>query len=396
MTVSKETKDLEYLKFFPFLSNSLDVLKQLDINIDKIENTNIYDNVLFRIFKDLTLLLDPRLAAKIKYYPVTDYSFEVSQFYLTILVLKTLNNIALTRIWVRYFLNKIKAHIDYLLEENREEKERINLFRTLFRLLELDNHFQLKKITLDEGDQTFGLPITKYLDVAARVENSDGERYQPLKLINSTLHKGYVIIGYHETERLSSFIEFFAKLKIFSLYSNDNDIMVDSQKINLLVTRLKDMIKFSETISINIKKHHVANNNKELLYEEEKIRDVEKSNIIIKELLEDNKLNIDHFPPCVNVLLDKLLSKKIPLSHNENILLCTYLAKKHFIQDHIVKIFSKAVNYDKKTTDYQVSALIEKDLMPMNCSNLETEGICKKEQDTTAQCDHIKNPLSFK
>jgi DNA primase large subunit len=394
LTGSNKTKDLEYLKYFPFLSNAQSVIQELNITIEKIETTNVFDHVLYEIFKDLSLLLNPRLAAKIKFYPVPHYTFEVAKFYLTILVLKTLNNIALTRIWVKYFQNRIKAHIDYLLKENRSEISKINLFRTLFRLLESDNYFELKKITLDEGDQTFGLHIMKYLDVAARVENSDGERYQPAKLLNSTLHKGYVIIGYHETERLSIFIELFAKLKIFSLYSNDNDVMVESGKINLTVEKIKDLIKFSETISINIKKHHVAN--KELLYEEEKIRDVEKSNIIIKELLEENKLNIDHFPPCVNVLLDKLLSKKIPLSHNENILLCTYLAKKHFIQDHIIKIFSKAVNYDKKTTNYQVSSLVEKDLMPMNCSNLETEGICKKEQDTTAQCDHIKNPLSFK
>ena len=71
-------------------------------------------------------------------------------------------------------------------------------------------------------------------------------------------------------------------------------------------------------------------------------------------------------------------------------------SKKHFIKDQIIKIFSLATNYDKKVTDYQVSSLVDKDLMPMNCTNLLTEGICKKELDKTQQCNHLKNPLSFR
>ena len=184
------------------------------------------------------------------------------------------------------------------------------------------------------GTETFGFEITKYLDVAGEVQNSDGERYQYLKLVNSTLHNGYVIIGFHETDLLSSFIEYFAKIKIFQMYNieginvNINNAM--PKKIKQIVRRIKNLIVDSEKISINIKKHTVP---KEILYEQEKIRDVEKSNIIIKDIM-DNKYPredsvssfIPTFPPCVNVILDKILSKKIALSHNENILLCTYFS----------------------------------------------------------------------
>lgn len=390
----KKNQDLEYLRYFPFLSNSSDVIGQLNITIEKIEDTNIFDKILFDIYKELSLLLNPELAAKIKFYPTTHYSFEVTKYYLTIMVLRVLDNIALTRIWVKYLLNSIRFHLTSLAND----KDPIKMFITLFRLLDVGNHFELKQITIDSETKikAFGLNMVDYLDVANDISNSDKERYQNLKLVNTTLHKGMVIIGFHEQDQLSAFIELFARTKTFQLYNShnmsNNDIVTSSKKINSIVNKLKDLIKVSEKISINVKKHHVS---KELLYEQEKIKDVEKSNIIIKNL-EENLITVESFPPCINNLLEKIMVKKIALSHNENILLCTYLAKKHFVKDHIVKIFSKAVNYDKKVTGYQVRFLVDKDLMPMNCINLQTEGICKKELDKTMQCERLKNPLSFR
>ena len=70
--------------------------------------------------------------------------------------------------------------------------------------------------------------------------------------------------------------------------------------------------------------------------------------------------------------------------------------KKHFDIEQVIKIFSKAANYDPRTTKYQVSFLYKKGMMPQSCNNLQTEGICMKHLDKTAQCGRVKNPLVFR
>jgi DNA primase large subunit len=391
------SKDLIYLRCMPFLSNADDLITELNITIEKIEDTNVYDNILVEINDELILLL----TSEPPNYPIADYHYEVIKFYFTILILKALDNIALTRIWVRHFLYRIRTCIATYVNNN-ELEDNIKFFLDVFRLLDKDQKFQLRKITLESKDQTFGIHMMDYLDIVNEISNSEPERYQQLKLVNMTLHKGYVVIGFHETEILSAFIEYYARIKFFqyyNFYGEDeniqivNSLMQLSKKISLIVNKLKRLIVQSEYVSLNVKKHYVP---KEILYEQEKIKDVEKSNVIIKDIMETGLVSIEHFPPCINVLLEKIVIKKIPLTHNENILLCTYLAKKHFIKDHIIKIFSKAVNYNKKTTDYQVRSLVDKNLMCMNCVNLQTEGICHKELDKTKQCERIKNPLSFR
>lgn len=387
-------KDFEYLKHFPFLSNLQSVTTILNVTLDKLDTTNIYDAIFTDIYKELKIIINQDIINYEKIFEKNSYYYEVVKFYLTIIILKYLDNIAITRIWINRFLKKIEFNINQLLKDDSLDK--IDLFLDLFRLLENDNHFKLKRVDVDYNNSAFGIHMNTYLDVAANVDNTDPERYQILKLVNTTLHKGYVIIAFNDYEFLTCFIGKFAKDRIFELYNNvDNSQKSVTKKIIFIVERLKSLIIESEKVSINIKKHYV---DKELLYERERITNVERSNVIIKELeeLQTDDIKIKTFPPCLNFIFKKLFIQKIPLSHNENILLCSYLNKKQFVKDHILKIFSKAINYDKGTTDYQVTFLINKDLMPMNCSSLLTEGICKKELDTTNQCYRLKNPLSFK
>jgi DNA primase large subunit len=258
-------------------------------------------------------------------------------------------------------------------------------------LLESNQYFILKRITI-EGESAFGLPMLKYLDVFDTLMT-------PYPV---SLHKGFMIIPYESTIFLTTFIQRFAEQKIYRLYEKAELDVSITRKIKLIVEKIKGEVIKSQKISVNIKKHFIP---KELLEEQERVKDVERANRIIDQLenLSKEKLmehiegiEIKAFPPCVNVVLDKIINKKGKLSHNENILLCTYLGKKHFDIDQVKKIFSKAVNYDKGTTDYQVTFLYEKKMMPMNCTNLGTEGICKMNLDKTNQCGHIKNPLSFR
>ena len=149
-----ETKDLDYLTYFPFLSNSQIVLKELNITLEKIQNTNIFDAILNNVYIELNFLLNPVYSDKINYIlknPITDRFYEVSKFYLTILVLRTINNIALTRLWVKDFLKKIQFYIkEHVNKNSNEDRDKIMFFIDLFRLLETDDHFKPKKITLDD------------------------------------------------------------------------------------------------------------------------------------------------------------------------------------------------------------------------------------------------------
>ena len=373
----------DYLEYLPFLSNSGEVVRRLDITIEKIEKTVIFNDILEEIYDEIRKLI----MSEVKIYPLFNSSYEVTKFYITILLLKGIDNVAIKRIWIKHFIKKINFNMKKLLKECKTVQERTDVFIDIFRLLESNQHYRLKRITIDD-DVAFGMHMMTYLDVIESLFDD-----------TTVLHQGHVIIPTNATEFLIGFIEKFAEKKINMLYERaDYDVTI-TKKINLIISKLKEEILKTQTVSINVKRHFV---DKEILLEQERVKDVEHANQIILDIekLEKEKniegINIQTFPPCVNVILNKLLIKKEKLTHSENIFLCTYLEKKHFDIEQVIKIFSKAVNYDNRTTKYQVTFLYKKGMMPQNCSNLVTEGICKKELDKTKQCGKIKNPLSYR
>jgi DNA primase large subunit len=366
--------DEDYLKYLPFLSSS-NVMKQVNITIDKIENTNTFNDILFDIYREINFLI----TNEIRIFPLENSFYEISKFYLTILLLKGIDNIAITRIWVKYFMKKIEVNMKAILTERKIRERKIDLFLDVFRLLEANEQFKLKRITI-EGNIAFGIHMMKYLDI----EDSLMDEV-------TTLHKGHVIIPTEETEFLIKLIQDFAQKKIFKLYEKAELDLTITKKIKFTTDKIKEDVINSQKVSINTKKHFVP---KELLEEQERVKDVERANVIIKEIEENNNINIDSFPPCVVYILDNLMNKKRQLSHYENILLCTYLGKKHFDIEQVKKIFSKAVNYDPQVTRYQVEFLYKKRMMPSSCQNLATEGLCYA--DDICKKYKIKNPLVYR
>ena len=371
--------DEDYLKYLPFISSS-NLMKQINITVDKIENTNTFNDIIFDIYNEINTLLTD----EIKNFNLTNSLYEVSKFYMTILILKGIDNIAITRIWVKHFMKKISMNMLSILSEYKTKEKRIDIFLDIFRLLEANETYKLKRITVG-NNVAFGMHMLKFLDIRDSLIDEV-----------TTLHKGHVIIPTEDTEFLFKLIQDFAFKKIFRLYEKaELDISI-TKKLKLVVDKIKEDVINSQKVSINVKKRFV---NKELLQEQERVKDVERASQIIKEIedpINKKLVGIRTFPPCVNFILQKLLVEKIQLSHYENILLCTYLGKKHFDIEQVKKIFSKAVNYDKNTTNYQVTFLYKKKMMPMNCETLDIEGICKKDLDKTNQCGRIKNPLSFR
>jgi hypothetical protein len=365
--------DEDYLKYLPFLSSS-NVMKQVNITIDKIENTNTFNDILFDIYREINFLI----TNEIRIFPLENSFYEISKFYLTILLLKGIDNIAITRIWVKYFMKKIEVNMKAILTERKIRERKIDLFLDVFRLLEANEQFKLKRITI-EGNIAFGIHMMKYLDI----EDSLMDEV-------TTLHKGHVIIPTEETEFLIKLIQDFAQKKIFKLYEKAELDLTITKKIKFTTDKIKEDVINSQKVSINTKKHFVP---KELLEEQERIQQAEQASIIIKEL-DDNKINVKNFAPCINVLLDKIYNKKIQLSHNENLLLVSYLNKKNFPLENIIKIFSKAVNYNSSTTKYQVEFAVKKGMMPSSCQNLRTEGLCYA--DDICKKYKIKNPLVYK
>lgn len=371
--------DEDYIKYLPFIS-SYHLMQQLNITIEKIEGGNLFNDML----EDIYLELNKLLTDDTKTYPLENSVYELSKFYITILLLKGIDNIAITRIWIKYFRKKIEYNLRILLSEYNTKEKRIDIFLGIFRLLEHKDYFKLNRITIG-GNVAFGMHMLKYLDIEDTL--LDGV---------TTLHKGYVIIPTEETDFIIKLIQDFAQKKIYKLYEQAELDVSITRKIKLVIDKIRDDVINSQKVSVNTKKHFIR---KELLEEQERVKDVERANQIIKEIedpREKELIDVKTFPPCVNFILQKLLIQRKQLSHYENILLCTYLGKKHFDIEQVKKIFSKAVNYNKGTTDYQVSFLYKKRMMPMNCDTLQTEGICKRELDNTNQCSRIKNPLVFR
>lgn len=94
------------------------------------------------------------------------------------------------------------------------------------------------------------------------------------------------------------------------------------------------------------------------------------------------------FPPCIKQMLDELaLSKNLP--HSARVALAIYLTKAGLSDEQIIAVFSKAPDYNKDTTKYQVEYIRKKGYTMQSCATMDTYGIC------VAEC-RCYNPIKYR
>lgn len=397
-----DTEDLDIKKYdyspflteYPFLVPATKFLQFLDVSIDRIESTNIFDSILYDIFNELAgLVFGKKPSENNKREKETSY--EVVRFYLTISVLKILDNLVITKLWIKKYTKDIDRRITNYI--NNKDINTTRLFYILFKYMVPNEEFKPNKVVINGSNIGLSWHMITYLDMVENVNSNDLE-YAKLHLVNQTLVKGHVIIPAENTEDIILLIKWILQKKIFKMYESPVEFDVNNTyKLKKFVdTFIDKVIKDITTSTSNIAKNFIG---KEESRKQLELKNQENAKTVIDIIkrIKENLVyeHIPDFPPCIEVILEKMLVRKKHLRHTENMLLATYLGKKNFSYEQALFVFSQAVNYNKGVTDAQLKALmVKKHYMPSSCVTLQSEHLCHADDICTKY--KIKNPLVYK
>jgi len=177
------------------------------------------------------------------------------------------------------------------------------------------------------------------------------------KMVNKTVHRGYVFLSRAEMIRLiRSIYQQIILSKILSI--NPRDVPEDIRKY--------------------------AENVKQRIYEEVmKVKGVSESVQKIKDI-----------PPCIKSILEKL-SIGDEVSHLENFTIASYMINIGKSVDEVLELFKNRSDYDEKIARYQIEHIAglrgsRIKYKPPSCEKLRALGVCRN------QCPRwVKNPLNY-
>jgi len=375
---------------YPFVNDSKAVLSKLNITFEKIDTSNVFDEILNESFNDIidaTTRKKLEVKSVIKDIENSSFEREVAKFYLSLMIIKP--STILTRMFIRYYVNKFQIIVNYYT--NRIAGGDIIIipyYLLLFK--EFGIIWKVVKITDDYFIKT---TIDNYLDFETLIGNNDPPEYQILKLVNCTVSAGYVYFSIKDQFDFQRMLNKLLEERIRNLVNNIEE-NIECTKIDKCRNHLNKYMKDKEGLSYHPnpqKLEYGEITNSDLLRNEDIIK-------TFKEFLKDERyISILEFqiPPCITAILEQIRVKQ-ELIHTQNILLATYLGAKGFTFEQITEVFKSTVNYNERVASYNIKYVLNKKLKPQNCRNLVVENLCNKQNDKTNQCEHLKNPLVFK
>jgi DNA primase large subunit len=97
-------------------------------------------------------------------------------------------------------------------------------------------------------------------------------------------------------------------------------------------------------------------------------------------------------PPCFQYMIQKAHTEH-HLNHIERVALGIYLKSKNYSDDYILDIYKDLSDYKEKVTMYQLNRLDK--YKTYGCEKMETENICKKNDDKLNRCCKINTPYHY-
>jgi len=349
-----------------------------NVSLYKIDNSDTYDSMIKEISKEIVNSIVYR---KFTFTKEQHYNgapeYECIKFYITMIILKKLPTL-ITKYFIKYYLQKVY----FILREDiklwydtpaNNERSLDNIILMLSKKLKLLFNMKLQRLEFTEPElkdvKIYGIHMMQYLDIAGEIHGNEKE-FEYLKLVNRTLHLGYVLFANAQYYEIVDLIKKGIELKIYATLKRLNADVLQSDKLDSICNQIKGYLVSNEHFRFGL---------------EDKVN---------KQFSNENKhVNVEDFPPCINHLLEKVKNNE-RLVHNENILLCSYLVKIDYSVEQIIDIYKKAINYNPKTTKYNVNYMKNKEMMPYNCQNVESYGMCHK--DDICIKFNIKNPLSYR
>ena len=228
----------------------------------------------------------------------------------------------------------------------------------------------------------FLLKVPHYLQLMSKCNDKTD-----LKLIHHQLIKGYVIFEFETLLLLlKGVITTFLIKKINNLkIVTDFDI----KKKRVLKTRFHppDIILSEDFLKLLSKYEYIdiyTSVHKKL---PSTIKDFDVPQLISSIV----RLKTGKTPPCINYVIDKFEKGESP-THMERLTTASFLFQKGKDIEEIMEIFSKAPNFNRDITEYQLNHIKNKNYKPSNCDKIENEGFCFR---NSSICGLAKNPLNL-
>ncbi len=321
---------------YPFLKETTDYVKKLDLKIEDLTNPD-FAKVLERAEEKVEeAILYTTVSRKLRNEDIEILSFPVA----IILAIATENSF----IKRRYALAEAKQGYNDLKFESKEK------------ILAIAQNFGWKLAVNGNAE----IPYEFTLHFADYLRNTTHLREKKWKLVNRLLSKGNVYLTRNETARLLS-----------------EEIRKQIEKR----LEVKELLKFPPKImdaAERVKKLSV-----------EKIGQAEMEGfpkIIVQPA----------FPPCINTLYQSILSGR-HLSHIGRFTLTSFLINIGMPPENVIELFKNFSDYNEKMTRYQVEHIAgEKGsrtrYIPPKCDTLKTHGVCINPDEL---CHRIRHPLAY-
>jgi DNA primase large subunit len=270
------------------------------------------------------------------------YEIEVLTFLVSLMMVKCIGADSLSKKHSLFEALRAEKFLTEDLKRERNEERRQLLISKIF--IDL---LKVRVETNDEDYRSFKVKVNDYLSRASKFHE------QEWKLINRSVHNGYVYLRADEIVRLIR--NELSALIYNRLKAMDLSAMPKSVKLKLIETAPK----FAQN------------------YDSPYIK------------------TPSHFPPCIKHAIDEM-SKGENLPHSARVLLATYMLSIGKNIDDIVELFHGAPDFNEGVTRYQIEHLAGKKgsgtryFVP-SCEKLANESLCF----ATRECDGIVNPVQF-
>jgi DNA primase large subunit len=321
---------------YPFLNEASKFLSESHLDLDEFNRPEM-EYIIDRAANRVEVEMQGKL-----YKNLEKHEIEVLTFLAALLIVKLTN---VEQILKKHSLFEAMRAEAFLIQDFRnerdEQKKHLLLFEIFKGLFKVD-------VDLDPNNaQIFRMKVTDYLARSSHF-HEDG-----WKIVNRTLHHGYVYLDADEIVRvvrneLSNLI--YQKIRAMPLSNVPQPIL---EKANYLALKFKPIYEYK----------HYGNTD---------------------------------YPPCIEHALE-LMSKGENLPHTARLMLATYMLSIGNDVDYIVALFRSAPDFNEKITRYQIEHLAgltggQTRYKVPSCSKLNSEDLCFR----TLDCGEILNPLKFR
>lgn len=325
---------------YPFLNESSLYVKETHFDLQEFDRDEMR-HIIDRAFSKINDYLKKGSAE----YDLSKFEVEVLTFMASILILKSTSIDNLTKKFSllesirfeKYLISDLK----YTFKDKQKELMLLKIFYELFKI-----EIKIEKMPLD---LFYKIRIPDY------IKNSIGLHEQEWKLINRSVHNGYVYLNSSQIVRL-----FRNELSLL-IYNK-----INAMKIDVFPKQIVEK-------SLILKDYYNT----------------------INKITQTTITRKNATPPCIEHIY-KMIDLGENLPHSARLLLATFLIHSGKGIDEIDTIFQKLPDYNKKITRYQLEHLSgnrgnTKRYFVPSCEKIKIENLCYKNKI----CDGIINPVQL-